>query len=322
MGQMRIRGIDGDFLLDGSAVQVLVCKSEVANVESFFDKITANLKTASLYKGKAITSSRGFMDLSKVNLSQLVYNDRVFRELSDNLWVLIEKTDQVRQVGARIRRKLLFQGKFGTGKTMAALVTAKKAVENGFTVFYLEPTNPDVSGAIEFMLQVAKKYPPALLIVEDFDREQRSGDFYAMGKLMAAIDGMTSKDSEIIVVFTTNFKDKIAGGFQRPGRIDKTISFNAFTHQDTERLLKVVIPPEYLDSDINWDKVSRATSHMTPAFIGEGVGVGATLAAISRANNGAKPVVTEEILLQVSEGLQDQHKACEAAEHPGFSPNK
>ena len=294
---MRIRGIDGDFLLDGSAVQVLVCKSEVANVESFFDKITANLKTASLYKGKAITSSRGFMDLSKVNLSQLVYNDRVFRELSDNLWVLIEKTDQVRQVGARIRRKLLFQGKFGTGKTMAALVTAKKAVENGFTVFYLEPTNPDVSGAIEFMLQVAKKYPPALLIVEDFDREQRSGDFYAMGKLMAAIDGMTSKDSEIIVVFTTNFKDKIAGGFQRPGRIDKTISFNAFTHQDTERLLKVVIPPEYLDSDINWDKVSRATSHMTPAFIGEGIGVGATLAAISRADKGENPVVTEEILL-------------------------
>lgn len=322
VGQMKIRSIKGDFLLDGSTVQVLVEKSEITKVESFLDKVKISLKTSSLYKGKAVTSSRGFMDLSKVNLGQLVYNDRVFQELSDNLWVLIEKTDQVRQAGARIRRKLLFQGKFGTGKTMAALVTAKKAIENGFTVFYLEPTNPDVSGAIEFMLQVAKKYPPALLIIEDFDREQRSGDFYAMGKMMAAVDGMTSKDSEIIVVFTTNFKDKIAGGFQRPGRIDKTISFNSFTTQDTERLLKVVIPPEYLDSAINWDKVSRATSHMTPAFIGEGVGIGATLAAISRANNEKKPVVTEEILLQVSEGLQDQHKACESAEQMGFSQTK
>jgi SpoVK/Ycf46/Vps4 family AAA+-type ATPase len=322
VGQMRIRGVDGAVALDGSTVQVLVVKSETAKIESFLDKIKANLKINSLYKGKAVTSSRGFMDLSKVNLDQLVYNDRVFQDLKDNLWVLIEKTDQCRRAGIRIRRKLLFQGRFGTGKTMAALVTAKKAIENGFTVFYLEPTNPDVSGSIEFMLQVAKKYPPALLLIEDFDREQRSGDFHAMGKTMAAIDGMISKDPEIIVVFTTNFKDKIAGGFQRPGRIDKTISFNAFTPQDTERLLKVVVPPEYLGSDINWQKVSGATSHMTPAFIGEGVGIGATLAAISRAINGEKPVVTEEILLQVSEGLQDQHKACEAAEQMGFSQSK
>ena len=297
IGRMKIRGVDGEFILDGSSVQALVNKNETVKVESFLDKVKANLKTASLYKSKAVTSSRGFMDLSKVNLGQLVYNDRVFGELADNLWVLIEKTEQCRRAGVRIRRKILFQGRFGTGKTMAALVTAKKAVENGFTVFYLEPTNPDVSGAIEFMLQVAKKYPPALLIIEDFDREQRSGDFHAMGKTMAAIDGMTSKDSEIIVV-------------------------NSFTPQDTERLLKVVVPSEYLGSDINWEKVSGATSHMTPAFIGEGIGVGATLAAISRASNGERPIVTEEILLQVSEGLQDQHKACETAEQMGFSQSK
>lgn len=319
IGQMKIKSVDGIFVLEGSVIQALVSKSETVKVESFLDAVQENLKIASLYKGKAITSSRGFMDLSRVNGDQLVYNDRVFKELSDNLWVLIDKTDQCRQAGVRIRRKLLFQGRFGTGKTMAALVTAKKAIKNGFTVFYLEPTDLDVSGAIEFMLQMAKKYPPALLIIEDFDREQRLGDFHAMGKTMAAIDGMTSKNSEIIVIFTTNFKDKIAGGFQRPGRIDKTISFNPFTSQDTERLLKVVIPSECLDSKINWERVSVAISHMTPAFIGEGIGIGATLAAISGANNRDKPVVTEEILLQVSEGLQDQHKACEAAEQIGFS---
>lgn len=322
VGQMKIRGVDGEFVLEGSTIQVLVEKSETAKVESFFDKVKAKLKNESIYKGKAITSSRGFMDLSRVNLGQLVYNRKVFEELADNLWVLIEKTNKCRQAGVRIKRKVLFQGRFGTGKTMACLVTAKKAVENGFTVFYLEPTSPDVSGAIEFMLQVAKKYPPALLMIEDFDREQRLGDLYAMGKIMAVIDGMTSKDSEVVVVLTTNFKDKIAGGFQRPGRIDKTIDFNLFTPHDTEKLLKVVIPAEHLASDINWEKVGNAASRMAPAFIGEGIGVGATLSAISRASNEDKPIVTEEILLRVAEGLQDQHKACEAAEHPGFSQSK
>ena len=317
-GSMKIRGIDGKFNLEGPTVQALVYQSEINKVEDFLNRVRARLKTASIYKGKAVTSSRGFMDLSKVNLGLLVYNHKVWEELTDNLWVLIEKTNQCRRAGVRIRRKVLLQGKFGSGKTMAALVTAKKAVENGFTVFYLEPTLPKMSGAVEFMLEVAKKYPPAILIIEDFDREQRSGDFHGMGQLMAAIDGMTSKDSETMVVLTTNFKDKISGGLQRPGRIDKMINFNPFTPQDTERLLKVVIPTAYLDPGIDWEKVSSSTSHMTPAFIGEGVGVGATLAAISKAKNGNNPVVTEAILLQVAEGLQDQHRACEAAEKVGF----
>ena len=322
MGEMEIRGLKGKFHLDGSAIQAFVDKSETSRVESFFDGIRDRLETASIYKCKAMTSSRGFMDLGRINPALLVYNQRVLEELSDNLWVLIEKTNDCRKPGLRIKRKVLFQGRFGTGKTMAALLTIKKAIEHGFTSFYLEPTLPDMSGAVEFMLQLAKKYSPALLTIEDFDREQRLGDFYGMGRMMAAIDGMTSKDSEVIVVFTTNFKDKIAGQFQRPGRIDKTVNFNIFTPQDTEQLLRVVIPSEYIDPSVDWGKISKATSNMAPAFIGEGIGVGSILAAISRANNGNRPVVTEEILLRVAEGLQDQHKTCEAAEQTGFGPQK
>lgn len=322
LGGMRIRGINGDINLDDSVIQAYVDKKETFKVESFLDRVKARLKTASIYKGKAVTSSRNFMDLSRVDLGMLVYNPRVLRELSDNLLVLIQKTDQLRHNGVRIRRKVLLQGRFGTGKTMAGLVAAKMGIENGFTVYYLEPTNPDASGAVGFMLELCKKYPPAMLIIEDFDREQRLGDFHGMTKMMAAIDGMMSKDAEVLVVFTTNFKDKIAGGLQRPGRIDKTINFDTFTPKDTEHLLKIVVPSGYLDSSIDWEKVGRATSRMTPAFVGEGVGVGAILAATNRAKNGDKPLVTEAILIEIAEGLQDQLKACEAAESMGFSQNK
>lgn len=322
LDRTKIGDVDGEFFLEGSSVQAFVSEYETTRVETFLDKVQTRLKTASIYKGKAMTSSRNFMDLSKFNPSLLVYNQRVMEELRENLWVLIEKTDQCRRDSVRIRRKVLFQGRFGTGKTMAALATAKKATEHGFTVFYLEPTVPEASGAVEFMFELSRKYPPTLLIIEDFDREQRLGDFAGMGRMMAAIDGMTSKDSEILVIFTTNFKDKIAGGFQRPGRIDKTINFNPFNAQDAETLLKVAIPPTYIDPNINWDRVGKAISHMTPAFIGEGIGTGSTLAAIYRANGTDKPLVTEEIILRIAEGLQDQHKACEAAEQTGFVPQR
>lgn len=316
-GLMKIRGIDGEFNIEGSAIQAFVDKRQVLVVESFFTEIKKHLESASIYKGRAITSSRGFMDLSGINFDSLVYNSRVFKELNENLWVLIEKTRECREAGASIQRKVLLEGKFGTGKTMAILLTAKKAIENGFTFLYVEPTAPDISQAIEFMIRVTKRYKPTVLAIEDFDREQRAGDPYAMSRLMMAIDGMLSKDSEIIIVFSTNFKDKIAGGFKRPGRIDKTINFNTFSPADAEQLLRIVIPENYLCQNINWNKVGDKSSVMTPAFIRE-VGTGSVLAGISRAKKGETPLVTEEILLKVIEGLQDQHKACEAVDQMGF----
>lgn len=322
-GQMAIRGVNGEFTLEGNGVQALVAKDEVPKVESFLDAVKARLKTASIYRSKMVTSSRGFIDLDKIDFSRLVYNKKVLEELGDNLWVLIEKMAQCREVGRPINRKVLFQGKYGVGKTMAVLLTSKKALENGFTVFYLEPTISDASGAVEFMLQVSRRYSPSLLIIEEFDREQRlGGDYNGMSRMMTAIDGVMSKGSEIIVVFTTNHKDKIAAGFQRPGRIDKIINFSVFTAEDAEHLLRTVIPSEFIDPNINWTKVSNAVCHMTPAFIGEGVGVGSTLTAVNRAKNGDEPLVTEEIIFHVFEGLQDQHKACEAIEQTGFSQSK
>lgn len=317
IGFMEIRGIKGLFHLEQSMVEAFVDKTEVQNVEIFLAEVKNHLETASLYKGKAVTSLRGFLDLSQINFDALVYNERVLGELNENLWVLIEKTEQCRNAGAPIQRKVLFEGKFGTGKTMALLYTAKKAVEHGFTFFYVEPTAPDISQAIEFMIRLTEKYKPTVLAIEDFDREQRLGDQFAMSRLMTAIDGVLSKDNETIIVLTTNFHDKIAGGFKRPGRIDKIINFNTFKADDAVSLLSKVIPANFLGRDIDWNKIGKASCVMTPAFIKE-VGTGSVLAAISRAKDGALPKVTEEVLLNVIAGLQEQHKSCEAASHLGF----
>ncbi len=316
MGSFRVKAIDGDFNLEESTLQAIVNKSEVKKVEDFLAKVKKSLEISSIYRGKALTSAREFMDLSAINPDLLVYNSRILRELKENLWVLIEKKEECKAAGAQIQRKVLFEGKYGTGKTMALLATAKKAVENGFTFIYLEPTLADVSGIINRMLKLCQKYQPSILAIEDFDREQRVGDVFAVGRLMTAIDGVLSKDAETIIILTTNFKDKIAGGFKRPGRIDKTINFNIFESEDAARLLQIVIPVHFQSLSIDWSVVGKAASHMTPAFIKE-VGTGSKLAAISRAGKGKNPMVTQEILLNVIEGLQDQHKACE--EQFGFS---
>ena len=320
-GFAQIPGI-GEFSIDGNIIQVVVKKSKTKIIEDFLDEVKNVLETDSIYKGKAVTSAREFMDLSHVDSGKLVYNSQIFRELNEHLWVLIEKTNDCRSDGLQIQRKVMFEGRYGTGKTMALLVTMRKAIDNGFTVFYLDPTNLSVSESLNDMIKLARKYRPALIAIEDFDREQRMGGNYAIEMLMIAIDGALSKDDEMLIVLTTNFKNKVAGGFQRPGRIDKTISFNIFTASDAEQLLKTVIPERLLSPNINWSKVGDAASRMTPAFV-KGIGDTAILAARSRANSGETPMITEEIMLSAIEGLREQQKACEAAEQSvGFTPNR
>jgi len=321
-GGFDIRGL-GQFMIDESTVQVVVKKEDVQRTENFLDEVGRILNSESIYKGKTITSAREFFNIGAVDFSRLNYNPQVEKELNEHLFVLLERTAECRADGLPIQRKVLFEGKFGTGKTMAALLTVKKAIENGFTCFYMDPTQHDVSTAIPFMLRLCKKYMPAVLVIEDFDREQDSyrGDGGMLAKIMVAIDGVLSKDSEIIIVLTTNFGTKVKGGFKRPGRIDKVINFDVFSADDANNLLRLSIPDNYLSPDINWDRVGNACSHMAPAFI-RGIADTAKLAARSRAGTSQTPIITQDILLSAIEGLQAQHKACEAEMRMGFSQNK
>jgi len=318
IGEFSVRQL-GYFRIQDSVVQAVVKKTDSPRVEKFLDEVDEVLRSASIYKGKAVTSAREFFSIKDVDFSKLVYNPRVERELHENLWVLIEKTAECRADGLSIQRKVLFEGRFGTGKTMAVLLTIKKALANGFTVFYMDSTVQDVASAISPMLKLCKKYSPTLFIVEDFDKAQVfDGSVHGVHRIMTAIDGVLAKDAEIVIVLTTNFGNKIKGGFKRPGRIDRVVNFDLFDSNDAKRLLRIIIAQDFLSPGINWERVGSACAHMAPAFI-NGIGDTAKLAARSRANTGEKPLVTETILLDAIEGLQAQHKACEDEMQMGFS---
>ena len=325
VGEFEVRQL-GFFSIQESVIQAVVGKTDSQRVERFLDEVERKLKSASIYKGKFVTfTERGpeFHNIENVDFSKLIYNPRVERELNEHLLVLIEKTAECKADGLLIQRKVLFEGRFGTGKTMALLLTIKKALENGLTVFYLNPTVQNVAAAIPPMLKLSKKYSPALLAIEDFDREQEGyGDRSSTTqKIMTAIDGVLSKDAETIIVLTTNFGNKIKGGFKRPGRIDKVINFDIFDIDDAKKLLRTAIAQDLLSPSIDWEKVGSACSHMAPAFI-RGISDTAKLAARSRAKTGEKPLITENILLDAIEGLQAQHKACEDEMQMGFSQNR
>lgn len=331
VGGFKIKNMKGEFFLDGNTVDSVVDKEEKSRVEGLLAAVDRRLQTSSLYRGKPVAIAwRAFKDavmpygdfLEGINISSdsLVYNPKVLQDLKDQVWTVLQKSDLCRRNGIRLQRKILLSGKFGSGKTMAAILTMKIALENGWTPFYLVPTPQiDTGMLINYAMDISKKYTPAVLILEDIDREQRMGDKFVLGGLMNKLDGILSKNSEILVIMTTNHNDRIAGGLQRPGRIDRIINFDQFDSQDIERLLKLVIPGDMLDANINWDIVAEEARDYPPAFLNNGVATSAKLMAISRSDNDKPFPINQEMLVQICRDLRGQYQACMKELQMGFS---
>lgn len=314
-GLLSIRAIPADFRVGGEEIPNSVsvfnvepeCQKEV---ELFLDAIAEHLDQHSIYRGKAIASSGGFLDLSDVSQDDVVYNEKVFRDLRAHVWTVIERSDLCDSVKVGLPRKVLFEGPYGSGKTLAALLTAQIALRLGWTFFYVMPTSGGSLGVIRQMFEFAGReaYSPSIVFIEDIDREQREGNSYELGAIMAEIDGICSKNRKMLVIMTTNHNDKLSQGMCRPGRIDKVIRFGVFTAFDIERLLRKVIPADWLDPALDWSKVASACENFSQAFVCE-VGKAAMLLGISENTDQSKtPIVTEAALIEAATDLGEQHE--------------
>ncbi|MEK7118343.1 MAG: ATP-binding protein [Patescibacteria group bacterium] len=275
-GLLSIKAISASFRVGGedipNSISVFNVRPEQQEeVAAFLDAIAEQLDKHSIYRGKAIASSGGFLDLSSVSQADAVYNEKVFRDLRAHVWTVIEHADLCDSVKAGLPRKVLFEGPYGSGKTFAALLTAQIALRLGWTFFYVMPTSGGVLGVVQQMLAFARRdaYSPSILFIEDIDREQRDGNSYELGAIMTEIDGICSKDRKILVIMTTNHNDKLSQGICRPGRIDKVIRFGTFTASDVERLLRKIIPVNWLDTALDWSKVTSACTNFSQAFVCE-----------------------------------------------------
>src|SRR3989344_3502408 len=311
-GFFEIKPIDAYLAKHKSAISICVPQKFQNNAVTLLNGIDEYLLHKSIYRGKAITVKGDFLDLSRVNYSELVYSEDVLTDLRAHVWSLIERPDVCQKLRIKPPSKILFSGKFGSGKTMAMLWTAQKAVQNGWTFLDIEPEISEfASKNIAQVLEIAIKYQPTVISLEDVDREQRQHDPFALGNFMAALDGPISKGAKIIILMSTNYLEKIATGIQRPGRIDKIINFDRFGGEDVQSLLRQIIPVEYLSPNINWRTVEQACKDYQAAFVAR-VGTMAEEKTIGQ-NYGDKPlIVTEEELISAATDLRTQYKLCTA----------
>lgn len=314
IGEMSAPQLKGSIHMDPerNIISIVVPKAYRDRADRILDDVETELSKNSIYRGAALALSESvieFMNLDDIDISRLTYGDKVMLDLKAQVWTLFDKLQECRDAGIKLQRKVLSSGTYGTGKTMAALWTAKKAVEHGWLFLYVQPTikipdqtNNLVSAALDF----ARKYPPCCVFIENLDHEQQVQDRHALERLMTAIDGALTKAGEFVIIMTTNDHAAISPGLKRPGRIDKVIDFGRFEPEDAVRLLKRVIPDGMRGDDINWQAIGDACEGYAAAFVEE-VATASMLLAICEEG---PSVVTQQMLMDSAGDLREQHKVC------------
>lgn len=232
------------------------------------------LAAESIYKGKAIRfgvdidgdvdmdTPPEFMNVSDTSEADLIFDYDIQDQINTSILVPIKATAACRKHRIPLKRGVLLEGPYGTGKSLTARMTAAVCERNGWTFVLLDRVQ-----GLRTALEFANQYAPAVVFAEDIDRIASTRDESA-NDLINTIDGVVSKRSEVMTILTTNFADKLNPVILRPGRLDAVISLRAPSNEAVARLLKAYAGKLLPDGE-STVKAAMELSGQIPASIRE-----------------------------------------------------
>ncbi|XP_019182197.1 PREDICTED: AAA-ATPase At3g50940-like [Ipomoea nil] len=182
--------------------------------------------------------SLGNWNVASVNLEHpstfetLAIDGELKKEVIEDLERFVRRKDFYRRVGKAWKRGYLLYGPPGTGKSslIAAMANYLK-----FDIYDLDLAN--LNSNMDLQSQLATTKNRSILVIEDIDcsielqnrdlehtHNQGDQSQLTLSGLLNFIDGLWSScGDERIIVFTTNYKDRLDPALLRPGRMDMHI---------------------------------------------------------------------------------------------------
>jgi transitional endoplasmic reticulum ATPase len=322
-GDIQVPGVSGKLTTtattkDGRWLFVIVAqvkRTHEGTIKELYEKVRREIKENSIYRGKAVKirfldddgdpvplPTPKFMDTESIRPEMLVFPDTVMRAIQTSLFTPISRPQDCLANGIPLKRGILLGGDYGTGKTLAAAVASKLAVQAGVTFLYAQRAD-ELPHAVEFCRQYQS--PAGVVFCEDIDRALDGERDAEMDNLLNTIDGIDSKSANIIVVLTTNRMENIHPAMLRPGRLDAVINVTAPDAHAAEKLVRLYAGSSLLASE-DLSEVGRKLAGTIPAVIAEVVRR-AKLSQLALEKPGALvSKITAEALLDATETMRMQ----------------
>ncbi len=244
------------------------------------DRTMEILREESIYKGQAIkvdlawiangefpSDPKFLKDIMTIKDEDVLMNEATKSNYGTSVLLRIQRSKLCIKKGIPLKHGCLLAGPYGTGKTLTAKWTAKKAVENNWTFIYLEDCRQ-----MKDALRLAEMYAPAVVFAEDIDKAMEGGRSTQMNEILNTLDGIDTKSNPIITILTTNHIDNINPAFLRAGRIDSLIQMRALDVEMAAQFIKNFgknSDGESVLAEDDYSKAAQALTGIVPAFASE-----------------------------------------------------
>lgn len=214
----------------------------------------------------------------------------------------LDRADELRKIGAKPVKGVIFTGAPGTGKTHLARIIADVAD----AVFYLVSGPSIVSKwvgdseeALRRLFEDAAKKSRAIIFFDEIDSiaARRSSDSNGESKrvvaqLLTLLDGF-EVDSNVIVIAATNRVEDIDDALLRPGRFDWEIEFKLPTQADRLEILKLKASELETEEHLPLEELTLVTDGWSGAMLTALW----TEAALVTASDGRKSIADEDLAI-------------------------
>ena len=203
-----------------------------------------------------------------------MFEEDVFKDIKGYLEVkdslnrvidMLNNPKKYKDLGCDMIKGLLLYGPPGTGKTSFAYDLINSINCPNYLI-RRDGTDEHFNNLLNIKFDEAIKNAPSIILLDDLDKFSTSEiDDNIFTTVQSLID--KAKNYDVLVVATTNFKDKLPSSLRRKGRFDLLIEVPTPNEEDSYEILSQYLTTKKIDKDVNIKRVSNIISGFSCAEI-------------------------------------------------------